>query len=191
MGEEDDEDYSPLIYRESQLRKKAEAEAAAAATSTKKKKPSVDVASTRHRGTSTRASSAAACSISSVNATHKTNASKRKQKLPVQREEQAPREVVRKKYDRKICSADGCTNIAKKGGMCNRHGAKVEYKRRSSHGCTNQAKKGGVCIKHGAKVEVNRCRSEGCTNLAQRCALGTGTGQISSYAALKDAKVIS
>ena len=36
-----------------------------------------------------------------------------------------------------------------------RHGAQV--KRCSSDGCTSHAKKGGVCIRHGAKVESKRC----------------------------------
>ena len=31
-----------------------------------------------------------------------------------------------------------------------RHGAKVTVKLCSSEGCTNNAKKGGVCIRHGA-----------------------------------------
>jgi len=62
----------------------------------------------------------------------------------------------------KLCSSEGCTNKARKGGVCMKHGAKV--KRCSSEGCTNYAVKGGVCMKHGAKVK--RCSSEGCTNYA-------------------------
>eukprot|EP00984_Skeletonema_dohrnii_P000300 scaffold96_cov77-Skeletonema_dohrnii-CCMP3373.AAC.5 len=50
----------------------------------------------------------------------------------------------------KMCSAEGCSNQAKKGGVCIRHGAKVKVKRCSSEGCTNQAQNGGVCCRHGA-----------------------------------------
>ena len=60
----------------------------------------------------------------------------------------------------KLCSSEGCTNIAVKGGVCMKHGAK--RKLCSSDGCTNQAVRGGVCKKHGAKIK--RCNSEGCTN---------------------------
>ena len=48
----------------------------------------------------------------------------------------------------KQCSSAGCTNQARKGGVCVKHGAKV--KRCSSEGCSNQAVRGGVCIRHGA-----------------------------------------
>ena len=48
----------------------------------------------------------------------------------------------------KLCSSEGCTSIAKEGGVCVRHGAKV--KRCSSEGCTNHVVNGGVCKKHGA-----------------------------------------
>eukprot|EP00985_Skeletonema_marinoi_P028339 scaffold24583_cov72-Skeletonema_marinoi.AAC.2 len=53
----------------------------------------------------------------------------------------------------KLCSSEGCTNYAQKGGVCCscRHGAKVEVKKCSSEGCANQVKRGGVCIKHGAQ----------------------------------------
>jgi len=62
----------------------------------------------------------------------------------------------------KLCSIEGCTNQAIKGGVCKRHGAKA--KRCNIEGCTNHAIKGGVCIRHGAKLK--RCSSEGCTNQA-------------------------
>jgi hypothetical protein len=49
----------------------------------------------------------------------------------------------------KRCSFVGCTNGAKKGGVCITHGAKVTpIKRCSIEGCTNGAKKEGVCISH-------------------------------------------
>jgi hypothetical protein len=70
--------------------------------------------------------------------------------------------ALRKKY-RYECSADGCTNRVRKGGVCIRHGAKV--KRCSIEGCNNHAKIGGVCDKHGAKRKT--CSSEACTNQAQ------------------------
>ncbi len=63
-------------------------------------------------------------------------------------------------------SRDGCTSIAKKGGLCIRHGAKEKRKRCISDGCTNQVVKGGVCMRHGAKKKL--CSSEGCTNLAKQ-----------------------
>ena len=57
----------------------------------------------------------------------------------------------------KRCSSEGCTNRVVRGGVCCRHGAKVELKRCSSEGCTNVVVKGGVCKRHGAKVELKRC----------------------------------
>eukprot|EP00577_Skeletonema_sp_RCC1716_P000343 CAMPEP_0113432174 /NCGR_PEP_ID=MMETSP0013_2-20120614/34015_1 /TAXON_ID=2843 ORGANISM="Skeletonema costatum, Strain 1716" /NCGR_SAMPLE_ID=MMETSP0013_2 /ASSEMBLY_ACC=CAM_ASM_000158 /LENGTH=94 /DNA_ID=CAMNT_0000321291 /DNA_START=32 /DNA_END=313 /DNA_ORIENTATION=+ /assembly_acc=CAM_ASM_000158 len=58
-----------------------------------------------------------------------------------------------KKRYRYECSAEGCTNHAKKGGVCSRHGAKVEAKLCSVDDCTNYAKRGGVCWRHGAKLK--------------------------------------
>ena len=63
----------------------------------------------------------------------------------------------------KLCSNDGCTNKAIKGGVCHRHGAK--RKNCSSDGCTNQVVKGGVCHRHGAKVK--KCSHSGCTSFAK------------------------
>ena len=71
--------------------------------------------------------------------------------------------VRRRQVMRRRCSKVGCTNQARKGGLCMRHGAK--YKRCSSDGCTNQAREGGVCIKHGSKLK--RCSTDGCTNYAR------------------------
>ena len=71
---------------------------------------------------------------------------------------------IRHGAKKKLCSREGCTNIAKKGGVCTRHGAKI--KRCSRKGCTNYALKGGVCIRHGAKKKL--CSSEGCTNNAKK-----------------------
>jgi len=61
---------------------------------------------------------------------------------------------------RKTCSVDGCTSLAKKGGVCWRHGAKEKFC--SHEGCTNQARQGGVCITHGAIIK--QCSVDGCTN---------------------------
>jgi hypothetical protein len=48
--------------------------------------------------------------------------------------------------------------------VCIKHGAKV--KQCSNEGCTNHAKKGGVCVKHGATQKRKECSIEGCTNQA-------------------------
>ena len=54
-------------------------------------------------------------------------------------------EKNKKKYTRKICSIEGCTNKAQKGGVCRRHGASVVRKICSIEGCTKYGYKGGVC----------------------------------------------
>ena len=66
----------------------------------------------------------------------------------------------------KLCTSEGCSNFAVKGGLCFRHGAKRKTKRCSYEGCTNNAKNGGLCFRHGAIRK--RCSYEGCTNKAQR-----------------------
>ena len=66
---------------------------------------------------------------------------------------------------RKLCSVDVCTNIAQKGGVCIRHGAKITHKLCSKEECNNIAVRGGLCRKHGAKVKL--CSSEGCTTQAR------------------------
>ena len=67
---------------------------------------------------------------------------------------------------RKACSREGCTNKAREGGVCCRHGAK---KKICSHeGCTNRVQKWGVCIRHGAILKKRICRHEGCTNVIVR-----------------------
>ena len=63
--------------------------------------------------------------------------------------------------------SEGCTNIVVKGGVCIKHGARVEYTRCKSKGCTNFAIKERVCIKHGAKYVRKKCSKEGCTKYAQ------------------------
>jgi hypothetical protein len=76
------------------------------------------------------------------------------------------RHGTKKKKYVKLCSEVGCTNLAQKGGVCMRHGAKVKLC--SNVGCTTptQAQKGGVCIRHGAKVKL--CSKVGCTNGAKK-----------------------
>merc|ERR1712194_301586 len=64
---------------------------------------------------------------------------------------------------RKVCSEDGCTKNAQKGGVCIKHGAKV--KRCSHYDCTKQVQQGGVCIEHGAKVK--RCSHDGCSKFTK------------------------
>ena len=63
----------------------------------------------------------------------------------------------------KTCSHEGCTNQAQNGGACVRHGAEVKIC--SHEGCSNHARSGGVCTRHGAKRTTKRCRHEGCTNI--------------------------
>jgi hypothetical protein len=46
------------------------------------------------------------------------------------------------------CSHEGCTSLARNGGVCKKHGAKVKLC--SQERCNNQAVKGGVCRRHGA-----------------------------------------
>jgi hypothetical protein len=50
--------------------------------------------------------------------------------------------------------------------VCIKHGAKVKKYTCSHEGCTNYARRGGVCVRHGAKVKL--CRHEGCTNIKPR-----------------------
>ena len=63
----------------------------------------------------------------------------------------------------KLCSKVRCTNVAKKGGVCMRHGAK--HKQCDSDGCTNKSVNGGVCMSHAAKKECKLCGSEECKKM--------------------------
>ena len=143
-----------LIFRESQHRK---AEAAAIAAESKKSSlfASPRRTSTRKRTVVKRDSIVAKLKARNASTKRKTQPSK-ETKLTQQKFDW-------KKYQKK-CMNEGCTNHAKRGGLCIRHGAKV--KRCSSEGCTNTAQNGGVCMRHGAKVK--RCISEGCTNIAKK-----------------------
>jgi hypothetical protein len=57
---------------------------------------------------------------------------------------------------RRLCGHDDCDNIAQKGGMCRRHGTKVE--KCSQEGCIFYATKGGFCPVHSRP----KCSQEGC-----------------------------
>jgi hypothetical protein len=72
----------------------------------------------------------------------------------------------KKKRIRTKCSSDGCTNVARKGGVCVRHGGTEKIKTCSHEGCTNVSRKGGVCASHGAKQKT--CSNEGCTSVAKK-----------------------
>ena len=69
-----------------------------------------------------------------------------------------------------------CTNFDRKGGVSVRHVA--TSKRCSSGQYTSLTQKGGVCMKHGAKIERKRCSSDGCTNVVvkgkEECVLDIG-----------------
>lgn len=65
---------------------------------------------------------------------------------------------------RKICIIENCTSIAQRGGLCHRHGGKKRIIRCKSCGCTNRSVKGEVCQRHGARVKVKYCTIEGCAN---------------------------
>jgi len=98
-----------------------------------------------------------------VNSNKKSPQSDRKRKASTH-EELGPMKVARYKYKR-ICSANGCTNMVVKGGVCVRHGANRKRKLCSREGCTNIAQKGGVCIRHRAKthhvINGGVCRKHG------------------------------
>jgi hypothetical protein len=151
---EDDEDMGVLIYRESQLRK---AEALAAAESEKK-----STASSRRRTSTRKRSPVNNQGKKSLPSPQRKSALRGTKRESSSLEEGQPRKkVTKKKYVRYECSADGCTNQVRSGGVCVRHGAKVKLC--SSEGCPNRARKGGVCIRHGATVIL--CSSAGCTNI--------------------------
>ena len=78
---------------------------------------------------------------------------RQKEKMVAKKSKPDVKPTIMKKTKPKLCSHEGCTNGARKGGVCVTHGAKL--KRCSHEGCANQARKGGVCTTHGAKVK--RC----------------------------------
>ena len=159
MSEEED-DLADLIYRTSKT-----AKARADADEKKQKEMTASSASTGRRTSTRKRSSVSEDDGASIDHTRKKRA------VSLNRRSHDGNQQARGgKYDwrkyAKICSADGCTNLARNGGVCIRHGAEVEKKRCSSEGCTNFAQIGGVCIRHGAKVKL--CSSGGCTNQAVR-----------------------
>ena len=99
----------------------------------------------------------------------------KKRKLEGLHGEKAKLEKKKKKKKKKMdCSYEGCTNQARNGRVCVRHGAQVQLC--SHEGCTNNAITGGVCRRHGAKVYVYPCSHEGCTNNALKGGLCTSHG---------------
>ncbi len=70
----------------------------------------------------------------------------------------------RSKYAAPICSADGCSRISSKQGLCAKHGEVC-----SVDGCDKQIVNNGVCISHGA--ERKTCSMEDCDNraLSRKC----------------------
>jgi hypothetical protein len=97
------------------------------------------------------------------------------------------RHGAKKEHKHKRCSVKGCTNQVQKGGVCIKHGAKV--KSCSVEGCTNQSQRRRLCVKHGTKAERKRCSSKGCTSLAQMEEFVLSTEQRSNDAAFKDAPI--
>jgi hypothetical protein len=119
MGEEDD-DLAVLIYKSS---KTAKARAAA------KEKEQVNAASCiRSRTPSTRKRSITANqdNEASMDRSGKRSAVNRMQKFSEDNKKVGGRADWRNYA--KICSYDdGCTNLAQKGGVCIKHGAKVKF----------------------------------------------------------------
>mmetsp|Transcript_11863 Transcript_11863/g.17942 ORF Transcript_11863/g.17942 Transcript_11863/m.17942 type:complete len:178 (+) Transcript_11863:214-747(+) len=68
-----------------------------------------------------------------------------------------PKKTRKQSRSRRLCSHEGCTNYAQKGGVCFSHGAK--RKECSYEGCNSGAIRGGVCFRHGAKRK--ECRERG------------------------------
>ena len=142
MSEE--EDLAALVYKTS--KKAATARAAAAATAKQKRKQMIaSSASTGRRTSPRKRSSVSQDDGASMDRPARKRAASEKRQL-ARNSGKARVKADWKKYKYE-CSADGCTNLARKGGVCKKHGAKVKLC--SSEGCTNIVIKGGVCIKHG------------------------------------------
>ena len=171
MSEEDD--LAVLIYKSS---KTAKARAVAAAAAAEEEEQMNALSTGRQTSTRKRSQDDEA----SIDRPGKKRAV-RKQEIS-ENNQKAEEHSDWRKY-RKICSAEGCTNLVVKGGVCIRHGAK--RKTCSSEECTNQAVEGGVCVRHGATWTRKKCSSEGCTNLAIR----GGVCISSDDAAVKDARI--
>jgi ubiquitin C-terminal hydrolase len=76
------------------------------------------------------------------------------------------------KEDRKTCTfylEGGCKNLAIRGGLCWKHGAKG--KKCSMEGCIKFSQMNGICAKHGAKKKrpaPPMCSIKDCNNFAYR-----------------------
>ena len=106
---EGDDDVAALIYRESQLRK---AEAAAAA---ERKKAS---SSSTHHRTSTRKINVRNRDNTPMTTIVSHKYSNTKTAYSAEENDLAPKKVGRDGRYRKICTAEGCTNIVAKGVVC-------------------------------------------------------------------------
>jgi len=76
----------------------------------------------------------------------------------------------------KLCLEEGCTNVARKEGVCIRHGSSWTKYTCKYEGCTNKVVQGGVCTRHGAVVKKTTCSFEGCDNKVQSRGLCTRHG---------------
>ena len=161
MSEEEEDDLAALIYKTSKTAKAR----AAVVVAAKEKIQKMNASAGRQRRTSTRKRSEIGQDDgASVDRPRKKKAvCEKEQKISKKNGKESGRVKDWRKYAKK-CSADGCTNLALKGGVCVRHGAKV--KQCSSERCTNIVVRGGVCMRHGAKVKP--CSIDGCTNYPQR-----------------------
>ena len=133
--------------------KKTETTTSDAIEMSKKERTSSDN-TTSSQNTSDTADSTSDEESAAVNSNNRNTETKfdRKRKASTD-EELAAKKAAVNKYS-KMCSANGCTNVAVQGGTCSRHGAKVTRKLQTlQQGRMHyQAKKGGVCIKHGANL---------------------------------------
>lgn len=62
---------------------------------------------------------------------------------------------------RKMCTAEGCSNLSRSRGLCKAHGG---GRRCSVDGCTRASQSGSLCITHGGG---KRCTVDGCMKAAQ------------------------
>ena len=102
-----------------------------------------------------------------------TNITRTKRKSPHEVENNTsvlsePKQRTKKKWKKKTCSQEGCTNQVKNGGVCIRHGASWKKYTCSNEGCVNQVKNGGVCISHGASRTIKICTNERCNNQVRK-----------------------
>ena len=70
------------------------------------------------------------------------------------------------KRPRKKCLHEGCSNVAQRGGNCNRHIPGFTQPLCKHEGCTKQKQRGGYCYNHGATYRL--CRVDGCTKKIQQ-----------------------